>query len=115
MPLLAALWLALVALLAAPTALGESVALRAAPAHREEALRAPRLVAAPGLVRVEAPRASAPRSHAPPAPGLAPAAAGPSASVATVAASRAARQPSHAPAARGGHLPYFPTAPPLQG
>jgi len=27
----------------------------------------------------------------------------------------AARDVSHAAAARGGHLPYFPTAPPLQG
>lgn len=28
---------------------------------------------------------------------------------------RAGRQLSHAAASRGGHLPYFPTAPPLQG
>ena len=28
---------------------------------------------------------------------------------------RAAHQLSHAVASRGGHLPYFPTAPPLQG
>jgi hypothetical protein len=27
----------------------------------------------------------------------------------------AAAQPSHAAASRGGHLPYYPTAPPLQG
>ena len=37
------------------------------------------------------------------------------AALAAVVPPRAARGVSHAAASRGGHLPYYPTAPPLQG
>lgn len=123
MPLLAALWLALLPLLAAPLpARGavERASIRAdlaspAAARRDDArrdddvLRAPRPLPALGALR-----ASAPRPPVPPAHGAAPTP-WPRATVATVAEWWAARQPSHAPAARGGVLPYYPTAPPIRG
>lgn len=124
MPLLAVLWLALLHLLAAAPAprLAGAVAaawgtsqdahatpsLRERPAPHDEAIRAPRPLPALGALRSAAPRPPAPPPH-----GLAPAL-GRHDTVATGADSRTARQPSHAPAARGV-LPYFPTAPPRQG
>jgi hypothetical protein len=113
MPVLAALWVALLHLLAAPAPRTAGVA---APARRVEwsvetapALRAPRPLPALGAVRSDAPRQTGPAPH-----GLAPAP-WPRAAIRAVAARRAARQPSHASSARGGLLPYFPTAPPPEG
>ena len=131
MPLLAALWLALLgALAAAPTArsLGPAAAAVAAwsatpadrPAAADEAARAGRpareaLRAARPVTAATAARAGSASGNGPVPVALAsaPRLSGEAAFAADVRArSRAA---SHAVAARGGVLPYFPTAPPLQG
>jgi hypothetical protein len=125
MTLLATLWLAVLHLLAAgpaagaargvPSSLAAGVpgsadsALLHAPPARDEALRPPRPLPAVRVARPAPPRASSPPSqHAVVAPVL-------RATVATVDRQRIASRPSHAHAARGDVLPYFPTAPPGPG
>lgn len=124
MTLLATLWLAVLHLLAAPAAGSErgmpssvssgvtwsaDSALLHAPPARDEALRPPRPLPALRVARPAAPRAHAPPSQdASVAPVL-------RATVATVARQKVSSRPSHAHAARGGVLPYYPTAPPGQG
>jgi hypothetical protein len=124
MPLLAAIWIALLHLLAvtpAPRLVGAALVpvwsahrgANAIPSHHgrasDEALRAPGPLPGLGVLRSAEPRPYAPPPYALPAAlGQRPAG--------VVAGPRARSwQPSHAPSARGGILPYFPTAPPLQG
>ena len=121
MPLLAALWLALLHLLSAtpaPRIAGAAAALvrgtettlsRRGPASGDEALRVPRPLPALGAVRPDAPL-----PHASAADGAVPVCWS-GATIAPAVEQAPAWHPSHAPSARGGLLGYFPTAPPLQG
>jgi hypothetical protein len=96
--------------LTAPSPFG-GVAGRRTPRSSDDALRAPAPQRLPVVRRTSDQSAPTLRSSAGPA-GLASVALPVlSATVARCAAHRL----SHAAAARGGHLPYFPTAPPLQG
>ncbi|HKH91578.1 MAG TPA: hypothetical protein VKA54_07230 [Gemmatimonadaceae bacterium] len=143
MLLLSALWLAVVQALtsAVPASLGVPIAglsrvasvgvagtraaSTSAPAHPASAAattrRAPRLgdeeFRPPASQRLSAVERASNRSLPPlrPPAGLAALApAGLSLPLLNVR-SRAGHQLSHAAASRGGHLPYYPTAPPLQG
>ena len=117
MPLLVLLWLALLGVVPAPPAAASAGAGRVACAEQRhpepEALRAPpaaRLVAArpTGQLTPVAPERQLP-------PFALVASAGRRDHEGAAARRALARQLAHVVVARGGLLPYFPTAPPLQG
>ena len=116
MPLFVLLWLALLGVVPAPATAVRAVAPVPVRAERHPE---PEAIRAPATVRLAAARPAgqltpvAPERHAPP---FALAAAAGRRDVAGAAArSTLARQLSHGVVARGGLLPYYPTAPPLQG
>lgn len=119
-PLLVLLWLALLGVVPAAPAAARAAGAASARAERSaERHPEPEALRAPPAARIVAARPTGqlvpvtPQRHAPPF-ALA-AAAGRRDHGGGTARCTIARQRSHVAAAQGGLLPYFPTAPPLQG